>query len=163
MNFIGIDNGVTGSIGIISDVNNTHAFIATPIREVFNYTKEPSKLKRIDWEQLMENLPKHESIALLERPMVNPRAFSATQSALRALESTIICLEYLNIPFSYVDSKEWQREFIGSGIIGHDDMKKASMEIGLDLFPSNGMFIKKHKDADGLLIAEFLRRKHQKK
>jgi hypothetical protein len=101
-------------------------------------------------------------IILIERPMVNPKAFKATQSALRALEATIIVLEMLDLQYFFVDSKEWQREFISSAISGHDEMKKASMEIGIKLFPNNESFIRKHGDADGLLIAEFCRRRHLK-
>jgi hypothetical protein len=63
------------------------------------------------------------------------------------------------VSYFFIDSKEWQKELLSSGVIGHDDMKKASMEVGLQLFPSNGAFIKKHGDADGLLIAEWGRRK----
>lgn len=158
---IGFDNGVSGSVGIIEDngASIKSAFIPTPVIKCLSYTKEPQHIHRIDWRALLENLPKTNAIAFVERPLVNPRMFKATQSAMRALEATIIVLEMLDIPYSYVDSKTWQQEFIASGVIGHDDMKKASMEVGLQLFPSNGAFIKKHGDADGLLIAEWGRRK----
>jgi len=153
--FIGIDNGISGSIGIIEEKLGTvkSAFIATPVIKCLSYTKEPQHIHRIDWRELAENLPKTNVIALLERPLCNPRAFKATQSALRSLEATIIVLEMLDIPYSYCDSKEWQKEFLSSAVIGHEDMKKASMQVGLELFPSNGIFIKRHGDADGLLIA----------
>ena len=159
--FIGIDNGVTGSIGIITIKRATvsSAFIKTPVVKCESYTKKVQHIHRIDWRGLLENLPM-DSFALIERPMVNPRAFTATQSALRALEATIIVLEMLGIPHNYIDSKEWQGEFIASGIIGHDKMKEASKKIGLKLFPSNGRFIERHGDADGLLIAEYARRKY---
>ena len=97
---------------------------------------------------------------LIERPMVNPRAFTATSSALRALEATLIIVEMLECEFIYIDSKEWQREFIASSIIGHDNLKEASMKIGIDLFPNHTTKITKHGDADGLLIAEYGRRKY---
>lgn len=154
---IGIDNGVTGSIGIIKH-NGTTAFIETPVFKCLSYTKEPQHIQRIDWQTIVANMPS-DSVALIERPMVNPKAFKATQSALRALEATIICLEYLEIIYSYIDSKEWQREFFASLVIGHDDMKKASMEMGIEMFPNHALLIKKHGDADGLFIAEYLRRK----
>jgi hypothetical protein len=154
--YAGIDNGVTGSIGVIAP-DGTHAFIATPTIKCQSYTKEVQYIHRIDWRSLLENMPK-DAFVLLERPMVNPRAFTATQSALRALEATIIVLEMLDIEYKYIDSKEWQREFISSAISGHDQMKKASMEIGINLFPSNAGFIRKHGDADGLLIGEYARR-----
>jgi hypothetical protein len=166
--FIGIDNGVTGSIGVIETdgVITKSAFIATPIRRVRDYTKEEQFFQRIDWPELVKGLSHlvdfnhpDDIIAVIERPMVNPRAFVATKSALRAFEATIIALEYLNISFSYIDSKEWQKEFLSSAFSGRDELKKASLEVGLQLFPSNGTFIRKHGDADGLLLAEYTRRK----
>ena len=160
MIYIGIDNGVTGSIGTITD-SGLSAFIETPVIKCKSYTKEVQNTHRIDWRELFNNLT-HNAVALIERPMVNPKAFKATQSALRALEATLIALEYCKIEYSYIDSKEWQREFFSSSIIGHDDLKKASFEIGLKLFPNNEYYIRKHGDADGLLIAEYLRRKSAK-
>lgn len=161
--YIGIDNGVTGSIGIIKEHNGsvTSAFIATPVISCLSYTKEKQHIKRIDYFNLIAHLPS-DATALIERPMVNPRAFKATQSALRALEATILALETLEIPYYYIDSKQWQKEFFPSSVIGKEQLKEASMQVGLKLFPSNGGFIKDHKDADGLLIAEYLRRKSGK-
>ena len=163
MIYCGIDNGVTGSIGVITTNDNgtTSAFIETPVIKCLSYTKEPQHIQRINWRHLVENMPKA-GIVLIERPMVNPRAFKATQSALRALEATIIVLEMLDLQYSFIDSKEWQREFISSAISGHDEMKKASMKIGVILFPNNESFIRRHGDADGLLIAEFCRRKYSR-
>ncbi len=157
---VGIDNGVTGSIGIITingaDVRSS--FGATPVLKVRDFTKEIQYFHRIDWRKLVDIIPK-ESLVFVERPMVNTKAFIATKSALRAWEATLIVFEMLDIEYTLIDSKAWQREFISSAIIGHDKMKEASKEIGLKLFPSNGNFITKHGDADGLLIAEYARRK----
>jgi len=89
---------------------------------------------------------------LLERPMVNPGRFKATASALRALEATLIVLERLNIPFQYIDSKEWQRHLLPKGI-EKDELKKAALDVARRLFPSV-----QTKDADSLLIAEYARR-----
>lgn len=154
----GIDNGTSGSIGVVCS-DGTSAFIETPIIKCKSYTKKDQNITRINWRELLENIPKG-AIVMLERPLVNPRMFTATQSALRSLEATLIVLEMLDIEPIMVDSKSWQSMFISSAVIGHDAMKKASMEVGLRLFPSNGMFIKKHGDADGLLLAEFCRLKH---
>jgi hypothetical protein len=158
--FVGIDNGVTGSIGVISP-DGKSAFIETPVLKCRNYTQKEQFLHRIDWKQLVENLP-NDAEVILERPMVNPSAFIATESALRALEATIIALEMRDIPYSYIDSKQWQKEFISSSVMGHKEMKKASCEIGIQLFPNHTSKIKKHGDADGLLIAEFARRRSEK-
>lgn len=159
--FVGIDNGVTGSIGVIEERRGSvlSAFYPTPVIKCLSYTKEKQHIQRINWRYLLEHLPK-DAMVLIERPMVNPKMFKATQSALRSLEATIIVMEMLDLSYDYVDSKTWQREFIASSCMGHDEMKSASKEVGLKLFPSNGIFINKHGDADGLLIAEYGRRKY---
>lgn len=154
--FVGIDNGVTGSIGIIQGDKN--AFIETPVIKFPSYTKKKQFINRIDWCELRDNLPPN-SLVLIERPMVNPSAFMATASALRALEATIIVMEMLGLEYIYIDSKEWQSEFISSAIMGHKEMKNASREIGIKLFPNHTTKINKHGDADGILIAEYARRR----
>ncbi len=90
--------------------------------------------------------------------MVNPMRFMATTSALRSLESTLTVIEYLKLPLSYIDSKEWQKLLLPQGIKGSDELKKASLDIGCRLFPQHSDLIKRHKDADGLLMAEYCRR-----
>lgn len=156
LTLIGIDNGVTGSYGIIHP-DGTSSFIQTPVIRVHSYTKKKQYLRRIDWRAVVENLPDG-ALAVIERPMVNHRAFVASMSALRALEATLICLELKDIPYAYIDSKEWQKEFISSEVIGHKEMKEASKEVGIKLFPCHQAKIDKHGDADGLLIAEYARR-----
>jgi hypothetical protein len=162
--YIGIDNGVTGSIGIVN-TDGTHAFIPMPVFKDREYTKEVQYLHRIDVVTLLKNLPK-DGFILLERPMVNPKTFVSSKSALRAFEATLIVIEALGYKrgesFDFIDSKEWQKEFFASSISGHDQLKEASLKVGLELFPFNGKFIKQHKDADGLLIAEYARRKYGK-
>lgn len=157
--YIGIDNGVTGSIGVIS--NDEAFFVKTPVKSQQNYTKAKQNITRIDIVKMDAIFSKYSNapiMVLVERPMVNPTRFKATTSALRALESTICFLEYKDIPFDYIDSKEWQRELLPKGVIGID-LKKASLDIGSRLFPSCFKTIEKQKDADGLLIAEYCRRK----
>ena len=160
--YVGIDNGVTGSIGVIFP-DGKSAFVDTPIKRCLSYTKELQYIKRLDWQKFLDGMPVGggcDVVVWLERPMVNPRAFKATQSALRSLEATIICLEQLEILYYYIDSKVWQKEFFSSAIIGHDDLKKASVEMGVKLFPNHTTKIIKHGDADGILIAEYARRKN---
>lgn len=165
--FIGIDNGVTGSIGIITlhGATKSSAFIATPIFKERNYTIKEGSLNRIKVDELIKNLPQG-GIVYLERPLVNPKAFIATESALRSLEATLVVLELLGYKrdktYFFIDSKSWQKEFISSAVIGHDEMKEASKQIALKLFPSNGNFITKHGDGDGLLIAEYLFRQQSR-
>lgn len=159
--WIGIDNGTTGSIGIISDDGDVDFFL-TPSNLGQDYTKTKKNISRIDWFKLKEKLklysPSKELsvLALIERPMVNPTRFNVSGVALRALESTLIILEDLQIPYVFIDSKEWQREILPKGVKGSEELKKASLDIGKRLFPSFQSI--KHKDRDGLLIAEYARR-----
>jgi hypothetical protein len=156
--YCGIDNGVSGSIGLLYP-NGANYFVLTPVVKELSYTKEKQFIHRINWKELRANIPPM-SFVLIERPMVNPKAFTATSSALRALEATLIIVEMLECEFIYIDSKEWQREFIASSVIGHDNLKEASKKIGINLFPNHTTKITKHGDADGLLIAEYGRRKY---
>ena len=160
--YIGIDNGVSGTIGIIDD-NGSH-FIESPTISQQNYTKKKANVSRIDFNKMVEILSPYKDMkcmVLLERPMVNPQRFQATTSALRALEATLIVLEYLKLPHAYIDSKEWQKVLLPQGIKGSDELKKASMDIGCRLFPQFEVLIKRHKDADGMLMAEYCRRTYK--
>lgn len=162
MLYFGIDNGVTGTIGAI--IGNKVSCICTPTKLEQNYTKKKGNISRILYNKLfkffnttIENSNCDRIIALIERPMVNPGRFGATLSAIRALECTLIILENLDIPYQYIDSKEWQRELLPIG--SHkEQLKKDSKDIGIRLFPQFKNEITKHKDADGLLIAEYARR-----
>src|SRR5512133_3002804 len=147
---IAFDNGITGSISVLHP-DGKSSFCPTPTIKVRDYTKEVQHCHRIDWQELIRELPSDEAVAVIERPLVNPKAFVATKSALRALEATIIVLEMLDIPYEFIDSKEWQKEFISSGIIGREQMKKASKEIAIKHFPNHKSKIEKHKDGDSLL------------
>ena len=156
LSIIGVDNGVTGSIGIIY-TNDTSDFFLTPVIRERSYTKKTQYIHRINWVALKDILSGVgvNSLAYIERPLVNQRAFAATGSALRALEATLIVLEMMDIPYVYIDSKTWQKEFISSSVIGHDKMKKASKDVGITLYPWHKDKIEKHGDADGLLIARY--------
>lgn len=155
--YIGIDNGVSGSIGIIPSSGANAIMIITPTFSVFNYTKQVKKITRIDTVNLRSFLAgKLSPFAIIERPMVNPTRFQATQSALRALEATLITLERLDIPYQFIDSRQWQKTMLPQGIKGSGVLKAASLDIGKRLFPQ---FADRYKgDADGILIAEWARR-----
>lgn len=156
---IAIDNGVSGTIGIIEEGNSE--FIETPVISQQNYTKKKGNITRIDWNKMYNILSRFKDtdcFVLLERPMVNPTRFQATTSALRSLESTLTVIEYLGLPYAYIDSKEWQKALLPKDIKGSPELKKASLDIGCRLFPCHAALIKKHKDADGILMAEYCRR-----
>jgi len=160
--YIGIDNGVSGTIAVI--YNNEVEFFLTPIKSEQNYTKKKGNISRVDFlllDTLMKDMIRKyhpQSIfCLIERPMVNPGRFAATISALRALEATLIVIERNGVPYQYLDSKEWQKILLPNGSKG-EQLKKDSCDIGCRLFPQFTEEIRKHKDADGLLIAEYCRR-----
>jgi len=161
--FFSIDNGVSGSLGFIHP-DGKASFYLTPIKKCLNYTKVARYVNRIDVFKLKEiitNELKEERnvICALERPMINPTRFQASLSAIRALEATLVVLEELKIPYCYIDSKEWTK-ILPSGLEGSEQLKAASLDIGKRLFPDLSPMFK--KDADGILIAEYLRQKENK-
>lgn len=157
--YIGIDNGVSGSIGIVGD-DIEPVFKKTPIKKEQDYTKAAKKVSRLDYSKFMELLSiynKNDITVLIERPLVNSQRFNATASALRCHEAELIMIEILGLRHIFIDSKEWQKELLPKGCSG-DELKKASLDIGNRLFPSFEEV--KHLDRDGLLIAEYGRRKN---
>ena len=155
---IGIDNGCTGTIGII-DNRGAADFVLTPSFKGQDYTKAKKTVSRIDVPRLYDFIKSKTegreslSIAYVERPMINPMRFSASINAARAYEATITVLETLCIPYQPIDSKEWQRGLLpSSGKKGVEAsvLKQESKDIGIRLFPQFRDLITKHKDADGI-------------
>ena len=177
MIFIGIDNGVSGSIGIIDEEGKAHLF-PTPTKSDLNYQKTKVKhITRVDVAALRTLLKrfvykaepgidpniKLPAKALVERPMVNPNRFDATTSALRALEATLIVLESLGIGYEYCDSKAWQKKLLPYITVADKKeypvkLKKVSLEVGQRMYPE--LEWDKFKDADGILIARYLMEVH---
>ena len=153
--YIGIDNGVSGTIAILTD--NETIFVKTPVKKEQDYTKAKKIITRVDVSALKELLKPFANYAfiLLERPLVNPNRFAATASALRCHEAELTVIEMLGIPLQFIDSKEWQKALLPKGC---DDTKKASLDIGNRLFPQFREF--KHPDRDALLIAEYAKRRN---
>lgn len=164
--YVGIDNGVSGSIGIVKQ--NNAQMIVIPTRSELSYTKAKRNITRVNWQGLRQVFLEHCPLGtwggrgivrvLLERPMVNPMRFQATASALRAMEATLVVIEMFKLPLQYVDSRQWQKVMLPSGLKGADQLKKASHDIGMRMFPHLAAIIDKHGDADGLLMAEWGRR-----
>lgn len=157
--YVGIDNGVSGSIGIVGD-GMEPVFVKTPVKVEQDYTKAKQNITRLDLGRFMDlfrGYNNNDITVLMERPLVNPSRFKATTSALRCHEAELITIEFLCLRHIFIDSKEWQRELLPKGIVGSEEQKKASLDIGNRLFPVFEDF--KHPDRDGLLIAEYGRRK----
>ena len=157
---IGFDNGVTGSIGIITP--DKAFYFPTPTIKCRNYQKKKTYISRIDWNSLSDILFDYvpdftKTEICLEIPMVNKTMFNSSLSAVRALEATLIILEQLGLPKpSFISSKSWQKPILGEDIKGRDNLKKASKSIGIKLYPELATKIRRQGDADGLLIAHWL-------
>ena len=159
--YIGIDNGVTGSIGVLDQDGNLFYFDKTPTKESVSYVKTKIRMRtRIDYPRLRTVLQltqeglNHPIKAFIERPMINNQYFFASISASASLEATIIALESLDIGYEYCDSKAWQKMLLPAGCTG-PQLKIASRDVGVRMWPEvQG----RHIDCDGLLIAEWARR-----
>ena len=158
--YIGIDNGVSGAVGIITGNGESFLF-PTPVKKEQSYTKTKQQISRVDFLKMYDLLKQFNdnSILLIERPYANPTGMKATVSAMRALEATLIAVEMLDIPYQYIDSREWQKALLPSGLKGAE-LKVGSLQIGCRLFPMLKDEIEKQKDADAILIAEYARRQN---
>lgn len=156
--YVGIDNGVTGSIGIL-DVDGGVSYYSMPVFKQQDYqTSKKSMITRIDTAVLMQILRVGtESRVFLERPYVNPGGMKATISAVRAFEAVLIVIELLELSYEVIASTVWQRELLPPKCRGVE-LKRQSLYRGLKLFPALESKIREQTDADGLLIAEWARR-----
>lgn len=162
--FVGIDNGKSGSIGVVGEVVD---FLQTPGNRQLSYQKSKTKyITRLDvpvfhsfLKSLVDKVGADKILIGYERPLVNSRMFTATLSAVRFLEAQLVVTEMLDIPYIYLDSKEWQKYIFPYGVRGSVALKKASLDIGNRLYPQ--FKNSKHPDRDGLLIAHYLREKYK--
>ena len=152
--YIGIDNGCTGTIGIIAP--DEEYIITTPIKKEQKQTKKKGNISRLDFDKFYDLLDMYPiSFVAFERPLMNSHMFNATISGVRLYEAQLVAVERLKIPHITIDSKIWQREFFPlkceSG-----QTKELSNQVGRRLFPK---LINPYKDYDGLLIAKFIQLK----
>ncbi len=153
---VGIDNGVTGSIAVLY-ADKTFTWWKTPTVKCCNYTKVERHLERINFPKLLRFLSNLSSmnevvLAVMERPMVNPKRWVASTSALRCLEATIIALEMCGINYAFIDSKEWQKELLPEGTKGSEDLKAASDALAIKKYP---IHVFKNGEGDSCHIAEY--------
>lgn len=171
---IGIDNGVSGTVGIVSIMACHYfspVFFSVPTFKEFAHTKVAKRVSRIDITKLSQMITcmLRASIGsiriVMEGPMKNPGRFQATISAFRAFEAELIMIEKMlppllpGVPISLriIPSRTWQKDLLPN-VKTAPLLKAASMQVGIQLFPGLREPIQKHKDADGLLIAEWARR-----
>lgn len=158
---IGMDNGISGGYAIIRlndvfaenpPITPLHSAGETPTFKQVNYTKKKATITRIWPQKLTEILEPYKDSALvyLERPMVNPKRFKATVSAVRSLEAMQIVFEQLEIPYCFIDSKEWQKNL-------KIDSKSTAMKCARDF----GFFGRHQGIADAICIAAYAAKKHK--
>jgi|DEB19_MinimDraft_2_1074335.scaffolds.fasta_scaffold62977_1 hypothetical protein len=153
---VGIDNGATGTIGILKP--DCVLFFDTPIKEMLQ-GKAGRKVKRVDHKELTRLLLPHVPfMAYIERPYTG-QFMSAMLPGQRSFEAVLIVLEQLGCGFEVIDSKVWQEPVLGK-IKGSAALKQASAMRGAQIYPQYASMIKKHKDADGLLIAHHFYHNH---
>jgi len=177
--YIGIDNGVTGSVCVLDERGRLLFYGPTPVEKRQNYTKKKCMFNRVVGRQLAEILRPYagSSSIALERPVTSARmGWNTIQSGLRCDEATIVVIEVLGMRYEYVDSRQWQKVMLPSlespkkappGATAEEkkaiklrnaQLKKQtkilSLEMGRRLFPET----KFKGDADAALIAEWARR-----
>lgn len=153
---VGIDNGSSGSYAVIKDGVCLH-FGPVPTKEALHYGKKGGITMRLDRQKLAQTIELFTGglpcRAYVERPFTGGPMFINTMLVARAFyEATLCCMEDSHIGVQTVDSREWQKPILGE-IKGSPALKKASMLKGCQLYPQWAGAIKKHGDADGLLIA----------
>ena len=157
MVFIGIDNGVTGTIGC---VGSTTYYGKMPVKRVRKYTVKESYIRRVDVRKLKELLTLlingQDYKIVLENPMTSFKGANTAISA-RAWEATLIALEQLGLEYETVPAVRWQK-YLFPQAIGRDHQKALSLQLGNELYPE---LVGKGKDADGLCIAIYAQRKYQ--
>lgn len=159
--YLGIDNGVTGSIAVLGQ-GISPILIQTPVKTEIDYQISKTKRRtRIDHPVLLEFLQDiktktdmlgHDIFAVMERPMIQATRFDASLSASRAQESTLIAIETFGIAYQWIDSKHWQKEMLPAGAHG-ENLKLASKQIAKRYFPKLAQVIDKQTDGDALLMA----------
>lgn len=170
---IGIDNGQSGSIGIIAP--GRVQFLKVPSVPYLHYGKKGTINRRLD-RKAFDTILKEATGAftqdvnyddlrvVIERP-VSMQYLNSTLPAHRFFEATIICFEDFDhghgLGYEVVDSKLWQQAMLGD--VTGKMLKKASKLRALQLYPQLKDAIYAHEDADGLLIAHFYHNTFQQK
>lgn len=150
MIILGIDNGTSGSYGVVEKGVYSKYGMMPSFRSILG--KKERVISRIDVTALMAIIHFHiPDKAYVERPFTG-RFLNAVLPAQRAFEAVLIALELEDVPYEVIDSKVWQKPLLGD-VKGSANLKEASRKLGCELYPEHKDQIDKHGDADGLLIA----------
>jgi hypothetical protein len=165
---VGIDNGQSGSVGILT--GSSARFEPVPTEPYLHYGKKGTIGKRLlrkghgglhglIWgacpllpDQVTQVNPDLVRV-YIERPF-SGKFMNAVLPAHRFFEATIIVMEDLGLGYEVVDSGPWQKAMLGN-VTGSAELKKASKLRGIQMYPQFRDFITKHGDADGLLMARY--------
>lgn len=156
--YIGIDNGVTGTIGFVTQRGVGH-WMLTPTLQTFSFTKKIKRLRRIDGIAMSDALKEASLIepidfVIMEQPFINQKFFHVSLSAIRAFEATLIVIELLKVPYRVIPAKEWQKALFPKGY-EDKDTKNLALAYCKRCLPT--VEFKKADLADGLCIALYAR------
>lgn len=155
MIWIGIDNGVSGSIGIIG----------TGIEPMMVNAREYTRKKKrggleVDPTAFLQIITEHGPVSgvVLEKPFRGQ--FRNTEVSAAHFDSVArTIMELHQIPFIQVDSREWQKPLLKitqkKGV--KNDTKRISLEAGVLRWPSLRAQIEDQGDADALFLATHAR------
>ncbi len=173
--YIGFDNGVTGTIARLFVVNGEvvrYDFQKTPVYKEVNYQVcGTKKITRIRVPVVMGILKDAAAVVGpqrvfvgIENPLTSIARIIAMLSSQRAHEATLIATEYAGVRdhVQFVPAVRWQKQLLPAGCKG-DALKEASMEWAIDKYPDFETLYRKHKDADGMAIAHYIKRQHERK
>lgn len=158
---IGVDNGPSGSIGLIEmkSMMKLVEYHKVPTVKYLNYQKSKVKhitrLDHVTFSYMIQGWLNRGKVndlkILIERPVTN-KFLQSMISGARFMEAMLVCLEKFSLGYEIIDSKEWQKIMLPK-FDKKTDTKKLSLEVAKKLYPN--IDYTGFKDADGLLICEW--------
>lgn len=145
--YIGIDNGVSGSIGILRDgvpeLIHAREYTRPKAKRKGSLECDPFAITKILDDAKPDGV-------VLERPFRGQ--FRNTEVSAAHFDSVVrTILETRGIPFIQVDSKKWQGPLLG--IVKAGGTKHASLSLGKRRWPALAAQIEDQGDADALFMA----------
>lgn len=157
--YIGIDNGVSGSIAILTSNGELLGWSRTPTYKRLSYAKTgrlESCIDRVHLKYLLQPYKDGPALVLMEYPYLNPTQFATSFSATTSFADTRSVVEDLGMAHDFKPAKEWQKVMIPN-VKGTIDLKQASTSLAKRLYPK--LVIPKGCDGDAVCLAEYGRRK----